>query len=1104
MYNPLLDKEFLEKLFRSRERETFIKIISYDKQKNMQDYIEGLATGGSINIDGASSTRRSCSLNIAIPPEYNNKAINDFYWSLCTEFELFVGLKNTVLDSIYDSIIWFPMGKYIVSSFSQSEDLKGWSVNVSGKDKMCLLNGELGGIVTSLSLDIDKYTEADGTIKKLPIETIIRELIKNYGEEPAYNIVINGLDELGLELLEYRGETPMYLFWDPVKRKSVDYTFDGKQKCFKDGKEITVEDESIVYKRLAHSQEIVTDVYTKVKLSGDSSETYEIIKLEYGEIAGYQKVEEGLIFNGDLVLSLGDSVTSAFDKIIEMLGNYEYFYNIDGQFVFQKKQNIIAIPSPQLRQEVGTNGETELFYDAMANSQLTVFKFDDDELFTSKSKSYKIDTIKNDFSVWGKRNERDIYARYAIDNKPTRYISYAGQEFYTTSISPSSENGLQVDWREIIYQMAIDYQANNAKDDFYKKLKENNDYVVNGKTGYEKYYSDISAFWPQVYDIAPEPKYTELSREEIEKDGMELFTDALIAIENKETFKNIRDKQNIYTPVGDKYFQRWIDAEDLIGTGRYDVHELYYVKNGENKQVIESLDFIKNQAYLDETEDSRLFLQLAPDDQQKVYFSSTITGTKKKLQEYLSLYSFSSLKDFIPYNKIYLGCIENGEQKYYAIERIEIPIFPSFDDKVKQTDIIIWQFDENIKQLSEDTVKLISKIYATPGNYMATCYLQEANDQGQVSVKFSSTEHELVILGEYYSKDKILWYKTDSSSSSEEYEYLNKYFLSNKSEYETPKIADKHNVYFLIDSANGTSGFYKTVDLININKGLIKWYDKELKTYFNVIDLLAENYNIEDKTELYYYNPNKKTLLNPLDNSVLFVENKLDEDSVLYNNILKDGDNWNIYFYDYPRRLNGEPYPLITEDNIITRKIKYYSRNFDYFLQTKNDTTHCWDATHCWNKEIYNDFTKTPFWFDFIETDAVIGKFAVPVIGDRIKAEQNEKITAVDFGAIPNIIYTGLENDEQIIDYDLIKMNEDDIKKTFSISAKGYSIQNKIEEYLSALVENNFSMNLNVMPIYNLDANQQIEIKDNIFNISRITIPLSYNGTMSLEVNKIG
>jgi hypothetical protein len=45
----------------------------------------------------------------------------------------------------------------------------------------------------------------------LPIKSIIRDLVHQYGNEPYYNIIINDLDLTGLELQEYRYDTPLYL-----------------------------------------------------------------------------------------------------------------------------------------------------------------------------------------------------------------------------------------------------------------------------------------------------------------------------------------------------------------------------------------------------------------------------------------------------------------------------------------------------------------------------------------------------------------------------------------------------------------------------------------------------------------------------------------------------------------------------------------------------------------------------------------------------------------------------------------------------------------------------------------------------------------------------
>jgi len=34
------------------------------------------------------------------------------------------------------------------------------------------------------------------------------------------------------------------------------------------------------------------------------------------------------------VANVGDTVTSILDKLVKMLGDYEYFYDLEGRFVF--------------------------------------------------------------------------------------------------------------------------------------------------------------------------------------------------------------------------------------------------------------------------------------------------------------------------------------------------------------------------------------------------------------------------------------------------------------------------------------------------------------------------------------------------------------------------------------------------------------------------------------------------------------------------------------------------------------------------------------------------------------------------------------------------
>ena len=80
----------------------------------------------------------------------------------------------------------------------------------------------------------------------------------------------------------------------------------------------------------------VVSNYTIVYSSPQKENPKSIAKIEYGQTAGYRITD--LVYAGDLILNVGETVTSMLDKIIKMLGDFEYFYDIDGRFIFQRKK----------------------------------------------------------------------------------------------------------------------------------------------------------------------------------------------------------------------------------------------------------------------------------------------------------------------------------------------------------------------------------------------------------------------------------------------------------------------------------------------------------------------------------------------------------------------------------------------------------------------------------------------------------------------------------------------------------------------------------------------------------------------------------------------
>ena len=213
MLNPLQDKEFLKQLDTVKNKTIYIKITSLDQENKPLEVIEGKATGGSINVDGASAVRRSCSLTLITLQNEND--ITDVYWSLKHKFELEVGIENNI-NTNYPSAIWFKQGCYVINSFSKNNNTNNLTISISGQDKMALLNGSLGG---SFTHEIDFGTEEEVDVygdiitRKVPIYKIIKNALQVYAQESIENIVINDLDEYGWELWEYRGEKPLYYLY---------------------------------------------------------------------------------------------------------------------------------------------------------------------------------------------------------------------------------------------------------------------------------------------------------------------------------------------------------------------------------------------------------------------------------------------------------------------------------------------------------------------------------------------------------------------------------------------------------------------------------------------------------------------------------------------------------------------------------------------------------------------------------------------------------------------------------------------------------------------------------------------------------------------------
>lgn len=757
MNNPLNNKEFLNELFTFYEREIYVRITALTFNELPIEHIEGKAIDGSINIDGTSAVRRTCNLTL-VADDIN---IHDFYWGVKNKFKLEIGLKNNV-NSSYPDIIWFKQGIFVITQFNTSQELNKWTIKIQGKDKMCLLNGDVSG---NLPFNVDfaeeEYIDLEtqtSTFTRIPIKTIIQKALTEFGKELSHNILINDIDEAGQELLEYRGSEPLYIAKDVESQEFKQIFVDSNYPVYYELKEILTQQEhdsipddysflkeiydkyndvyvfnsyeadrnneyqehmsehwfkgkisdkfNIIYDDLLNDYEFVGGMpATQVRFRLDTfgpyaDKRYTIAKIELGDVPGYRLSD--LIYVGELKANIGDSLTSVLDKIKNQFTNFEYFYDVDGKFVFQKRREYLST-----RWSVMDENNDVLYLNAVDSSPQ--FNFVGNQLISSLQNSPKITELKNDYTVWGNRDNLAIHMRYAIDTKPTSYkpirplkeeyiitrrdssgnklgepiISYKyynapevepynsegliannlgyqlleildkepidglltsdykniknildtvgldvaklfvreGYRYYFkvqnnyngnnlhltrkdlfTAVNSSFqiydtkvqctfiplENGEEewhlmysyfaaypystedvtvtdtkgketiihhkVDWRELIYQMALDFRKLNYTDNYWYYLKQENPWCQELKTGYEQYYIDLEGFWRLLYNPNPELLFDESisykdikSQSQLLDDNLENDSLDMIYVKNSYTKANKANNVNDIT-----------------------------------------------------------------------------------------------------------------------------------------------------------------------------------------------------------------------------------------------------------------------------------------------------------------------------------------------------------------------------------------------------------------------------------------------------------------------------------------------------------------------------------------------------------------------------
>lgn len=505
-------KQFLIDLQSSHIQEKYAKITTLTWDENPIREITGQITGGSSNIDGNSAIRTTISLTMIS----KDLDVTKYTVALRTKVKIEIGLKNNI-DRQYPDIIWFKQGIFIVTNFNTTISANQNNISISGKDKGCLLNGEISGAIP-VSTDFGKvddygnsyilitnFTYRPGvyyikikdkyildyslqkipnqeyyekissvTTTDLPIKEIIRNAVHIYGHIPWHKIIVNDLDLYGSQLLKYCGDKPLYLIKEENTNINmfVGLTFNGSFTI--GGTQIG----SLNDDQYLSLQDIDNTVNTNVLTLQQDEKDYQVVKITYGQTMGYKGTE--LTYPGNLIGNVGETVVSILDKIKNILGNFEYFFDVDGNFVFQAKHTYENVNFSK----ISTTEDNEVLIDGSFYNNNYIWSFSDEKTNTQITHTPQIINLKNDFSIWGERQSANgtklpVHLRYAIQKKPQKYTSFNGITYLADDYITEDQESIKEQSDDILlsaYQTYQDYKI--KEEDIKQQLSDREDQII--------------------------------------------------------------------------------------------------------------------------------------------------------------------------------------------------------------------------------------------------------------------------------------------------------------------------------------------------------------------------------------------------------------------------------------------------------------------------------------------------------------------------------------------------------------------------------------------------------------------------------------------------
>ena len=501
-------------LLESRFKKTLIRIESLNwNTENPVGAIDGYVTGGSISVDGNSSTRRTGTLTVALVDNNYRLKDSDNILALNKKIKISVYSEDLVADKrLGDNYInkrWYPLGIFIITKPVTSISDSSSQVTLTIQDKMCLHNGSVSGMINAPTrFDIEHsaeginrrnevYSTCVPLFKKISFETRAETISAFLSEfkKGAYQKFELANQPLYFQLLQFLTEAQ-----SANEQGAYTSAFKKANKTFGEILDAVTEEKLLIsdiikYTAIEIAGEspgkiIISDVPDKVKCpikikdgpyplaNGKTENVHVNFANEDGSASsspagygiGYKMIP--YIYPDKLTMQAGSNATKVYDKCNEALGgNYEYFYDVNGFFHFQEVKNYKYNRTPALADILDSD------YKRSYNKSAIVFDFSRDDLIATYSNSMDWTNIKNDITVSNTYNGKFICYHVVLDKKPKYKVDLIVPK--PKEDSSSGNDTCVMDWRE---RLVHEYDTGNytfcgrfsTKNDFYDKLANNN------------------------------------------------------------------------------------------------------------------------------------------------------------------------------------------------------------------------------------------------------------------------------------------------------------------------------------------------------------------------------------------------------------------------------------------------------------------------------------------------------------------------------------------------------------------------------------------------------------------------------------------------------